>query len=584
MIQKILLATLIPLCTIASSELAAAFQHGEVRYPSQIIEDPSPAPGTDGYGALVGISEDWLIFSEYIPNPSPLPKSQLHFFRRGATEFEHAQTQTPMPVASLPFPGFPDQLNLRGNTLLLSDRGYFFPGGASTPRQLFLFEFDGVTWTYTQNLESFPASYGVANPGYFGGDHCIVGDDTIAVGGQLQVTPSRIEAVIYIFEKGPSGWVGTQVLHEPPRNFNMGWVGNGLKADDTQIVGSNTDGAFRVIEKNDRGLWEPAGGAITPPQYQHWAAFQSAGAAIAIEGDLVVMGVPMDEMIGFPATPHVGVVQVFRRIAGVWTWEAELSASDGILNYQIAAQTYYNDQFGISVDIDQGRILVGAHQALSVPGGYPQGNVNGGLGQGQAYVFEHINGSWQETYRLRRENTGYYDKLGWAVQLQGSTAVVSAPGATSNGVVRSGAVQIYDLPMGHTACQGVANSTGESATLDAVGWDDIALGDLSLEVNGLPPGQTTLFLAARQVGSIQPAGSQGVFCLGGAFARFNRAGEFGPADGSGRREFTVPTTDIPINPSTPMLSGETWVFQCWYRDQNPMPTSNFSEAVEVHFE
>lgn len=582
MIQKILLATLIPLGIIASSDTAAAFQHGEIRYPSQILEDPSPVSGSDGYGVWIGTSEDWLVFSEPIYNPSPLPKSQLHFFRRGTTEFEHAQTQAAAPVATNPFPGYPDQLSLRGNTAILTDRGHFFPGGGSTDRQVFIFEFDGVTWTHTQVLESFPASYGVANPGFFGHNHCIVGDDTIAVTGQLQVGPMRTEAVIYIFERGPSGWVGTQVLHEPPPNFNMGWAADGLKADETQIVGSDYRGAFRVIEKNEQGLWEPAGGALSPNQYA--ASFQTAAAAIAIEGDLVAMGMPMEHMIGFPTMPHVGVVQVFRRIAGVWTWEAELSASDGVLNYQAAFQTYYNDQFGISVDIDQGRILVGAYQALTLPGGYPQGNVHGSLGQGQAYVFEHVNGSWQETYRLRRADTGQWDKLGWAVQLQGSTAVVSAPGATSNGVARSGAVHVFNLPMGHTACQGLVNSTGESATLDAVGWADIALGDLSLEVNSLPPGQTTLFLAARQVGFVQPAGSQGVFCLGGAFARFNRAGEFGPADSSGRREFTVPTTDIPINPSTPMLSGETWVFQCWYRDQNPMATSNFSEAIEVHFE
>ncbi len=32
-----------------------------------------------------------------------------------------------------------------------------------------------------------------------------------------------------------------------------------------------------------------------------------------------------------------------------------------------------------------------------------------------------------------------------------------------------------------------------------------------------------------------------------------------------------------------MSSGDTWNFQCWYRDNNPVPTSNFTDAVSVTF-
>jgi hypothetical protein len=143
---------------------------------------------------------------------------------------------------------------------------------------------------------------------------------------------------------------------------------------------------------------------------------------------------------------------------------------------------------------------------------------------------------------------------------------------------------MYDLPLGDMTCVGMPNSTGQRADLEATGWRHIDMGDLTLTATGLPANQTTMFLAAHQSGFFQPAGSQGVLCLGGAFARFNRPGEFGPADGSGVRTLEVPTTDIPINPNAPMLAGETWIFQAWYRDQNPTSTSNFSAATEVTFE
>jgi hypothetical protein len=32
------------------------------------------------------------------------------------------------------------------------------------------------------------------------------------------------------------------------------------------------------------------------------------------------------------------------------------------------------------------------------------------------------------------------------------------------------------------------------------------------------------------------------------------------------------------------MVGDTWNFQCWFRDANPMTTSNFSDAIEVVLE
>jgi hypothetical protein len=33
----------------------------------------------------------------------------------------------------------------------------------------------------------------------------------------------------------------------------------------------------------------------------------------------------------------------------------------------------------------------------------------------------------------------------------------------------------------------------------------------------------------------------------------------------------------------PILQGETWNFQAWYRDVSPTQTSNFTDAVAVRF-
>ena len=38
----------------------------------------------------------------------------------------------------------------------------------------------------------------------------------------------------------------------------------------------------------------------------------------------------------------------------------------------------------------------------------------------------------------------------------------------------------------------------------------------------------------------------------------------------------------PANPVA-VQPGDTWNFQAWYRDANPGPTSNFTDAVSVTF-
>ena len=35
---------------------------------------------------------------------------------------------------------------------------------------------------------------------------------------------------------------------------------------------------------------------------------------------------------------------------------------------------------------------------------------------------------------------------------------------------------------------------------------------------------------------------------------------------------------------TSIVVGQTYSFQCWYRDLNPGPTSNFTDGVSVQFQ
>ncbi|MCP3916777.1 MAG: hypothetical protein GY711_14570 [bacterium] len=78
-----------------------------------------------------------------------------------------------------------------------------------------------------------------------------------------------------------------------------------------------------------------------------------------------------------------------------------------------------------------------------------------------------------------------------------------------------------------------------------------------------------------------PGGSQGVLCLSNPIARFvTQVGQIAP---NGTFTRPIDLTAIPMSPPVAVAQGDTWHFQCWFRDQNPGSTSNFSRPVSVTF-
>ena len=108
-------------------------------------------------------------------------------------------------------------------------------------------------------------------------------------------------------------------------------------------------------------------------------------------------------------------------------------------------------------------------------------------------------------------------------------------------------------------------------------------GDLNLRVTvqAVPPGRVGLLLASQKTGFVPGAGgSQGNLCLKEPIARF--VGKTLDSGHFGVFAWDVNLKSIPGHGA--VTKGETWHFQTWYRDTNPGPTSNFSDAASVLFE
>ncbi len=129
----------------------------------------------------------------------------------------------------------------------------------------------------------------------------------------------------------------------------------------------------------------------------------------------------------------------------------------------------------------------------------------------------------------------------------------------------------------------IPNSTGSPGELSATGTNLISAGALTLQASSLPAGTLGFFLGSQVQASVLPvANSQGRLCVGGAIGRYVGPGQVMNSGPDGAFGLLVPLNAL----ATPMgfvsaVPGETWNFQAWHRDANPMTTSNFTNGVRV---
>ncbi|MCX7426608.1 MAG: dockerin type I domain-containing protein, partial [Planctomycetia bacterium] len=144
------------------------------------------------------------------------------------------------------------------------------------------------------------------------------------------------------------------------------------------------------------------------------------GAAVAIHEDTVIVGAPF----GGDRGGSSGSAYVFREVApGTWTQAAKLAAADGAPG----------DDFGCSVSIDDGAVVVGARL-------HDRGDLTDA---GAAYVFrENAAGRWVQAAKLTASDPVYADRFGGAVSISRDVVIVGA--ADCDGVIPdAGAAYVF---------------------------------------------------------------------------------------------------------------------------------------------
>lgn len=129
-------------------------------------------------------------------------------------------------------------------------------------------------------------------------------------------------------------------------------------------------------------------------------------------------------------------------------------------------------------------------------------------------------------------------------------------------------------------CTSNPSSTGALAELVARGSLTVQDDALTLFARPVPQGSLGYYIASRTEQLVPLfGGSQGNLCVGPTIVRFSLS-PVGPA-ASGEVRFRLPLAAF-AGGSAP-APGESWTFQLWFRDANPGPTSNTSNALRVTF-
>ncbi len=254
--------------------------------------------------------------------------------------------------------------------------------------------------------------------------------------------------------------------------------------------GATRDGAERrgqvVVFDQLGGGWVESAVLVAPDS----AAFDVTGAAVALDSNRLVIGVP-------GRAERAGSVYVYEYAGGQWNVTATLLASDADAG----------DEFGTAVAIAGNTIVVGAPRVEDSGGPEDSGAV---------YVYERIGGSWQQVQRLTDIGATPNALLGNVLIYDGTDLYAAAPGdAGGRGVVlhwrRSGG---FADPV-RIAAPGLHPLDQYGSSL---AWDGQRLAVGAREFNG---GEGAAFLFVRD--------SQGAWQLAAPLLRFDGP----PADSAG---------------------------------------------------
>jgi hypothetical protein len=392
----------------------------------------------------------------------------LVFMRSGASWIETDR----LTVSDAEDSWFGSALALDGDTALIGammhDVGAYGAQGSA-----YVFMFDEGAWTWTEETHLF-AFAGVASE-LFGSAVALQGQTALVAGvfGEGPGDGHPDVGSAYVFTGSGATWTpqaqltGTEGEADDRFGRVVALSGDGKTAlvgaymwDWEYYMGLNADQGLVYVFVHNGTNWQLQDRLF---DWESGAAGDAFGRAVALsyDGNTALIGAYADDV---GANGDQGSAYVFVREGTTWTLQANFTAAGS------AAE----DWFGLAVALapDGNTALIGS----------PADDVNAHVDQGSAYVFTRSGTTWIQQTSLVAPDGDAGDSFGYAVALEGNTALIGAAFDDVGSNVDQGSIYVFtrsgaswSLQQNFAAADGAAGDrlgyavalSGESALIGA---------------------------------------------------------------------------------------------------------------------
>ena len=186
-----------------------------------------------------------------------------------------------------------------------------------------------------------------------------------------------------------------------------------IGANEDDDLGSNSGSAYVFTYDVNAEKWREQ----AKLQASDGESYDNFACSVDIAGDYAIIGADRDDDHGSTS----GSAYIFKRELDKWHQQVKLTPADG---------SKY-DHFGFDVAISNHYAVIGSYADDAK-----------GTKSGSAYVFENIDGTWQQVAKLTPSDGTREDFFGWSVAISGNNIIVGAYGDDDHGS-QSGAAYIF---------------------------------------------------------------------------------------------------------------------------------------------
>jgi len=370
----------------------------------------------DHLGQAVVLDGDTALVGAYRDDAAATDSGSAFVFVRQGTTW----TQQTILAASDGDNGdrFGASLCLEGDTAIIGANGHETAGPFSGAAYVFVRT--GTVWSEQAKLTASDANI----DDLFGTAVALHGD-TAVVGASSRDDPGAIYAGgVYVFERSGTLWNQRAILTADEPGVGDAFDCSLALRGDTLVCGAMFDDLGWLQDAGSAWVFVRTGTSwsrqamLTAPDA---ARDRSFGRGVALDGDTVLVGTPLDEPGG-----HwwAGAAHAYVRSGTTWSHQAKLVADDGRAH----------DCFGVAISLCGDRALIAAHVD----------DLGSRVDAGSAYVFERNGTRWRQEAKLIASNGAGGDYFGSSVHLDGGRALIGAPLRDRPGANRAGTAYVFD--------------------------------------------------------------------------------------------------------------------------------------------